>query len=57
MALRFDPKTGRVIVSDLTPSHKAKTSGVHGMPAALNKIVFFEDTIVSHENNTIEHEW
>ena len=31
MALRFDPKTGRVIVGDLTPSHKNKTTDVHGV--------------------------
>ena len=40
MALRFDPKTGRVIVSDLTPPHKNKTTGVHGVGEILSKKEF-----------------
>ena len=31
MTYRIDPKTRRIIVSDLTPEHKNKASGVHGV--------------------------
>ena len=29
--MRIDPKTRRLIISDLTPSHKDKDTGVHGV--------------------------
>lgn len=28
---RIDPKTRRIIVSDLTPPHKDQTTGIHGV--------------------------
>ena len=29
--MRIDPKTRRIIISDLTPSHKNKVTNVHGV--------------------------
>jgi len=29
--MRIDPKTRRIIISDLTPSHKNKATNVHGV--------------------------
>jgi len=37
---RIDPKTRRIIVTDLTPSHKNKKKGVHGVDEILSKKEF-----------------
>ena len=37
---RIDPKTRRIIVTDLTPSHKNKTKKVHGVDEILSKEEF-----------------
>jgi len=40
MTYRIDPKTRRIIVSDLTPAHKNKTTGVHGVAEIMSKKEF-----------------
>ena len=38
--LRIDPKTRRIIVTDLTPPHRQKKKGVHGVDEILSKEEF-----------------
>jgi len=40
MAFRIDPKTRRIIISDLTPPHKNKKKDVHGVGEILSKKEF-----------------
>ena len=35
--MRIDPKTRRIIVSDLVPPHRQKTTGVHGVGEIFSK--------------------
>ena len=40
MTYRIDPKTRRIIISDLTPPHKNRKTGVHGVDEILSKKEF-----------------
>ena len=60
---RIDPKTRRIIISDLTPPHKDKTTGVHGVGSGtiaktsdITNMVFYEDTLVSHNDEVVNNE-
>ena len=54
---RIDPKTRRVIVSDLSPAHRDKATGVHGVGTGTilssQNVVCFDDEIIIHDNNIV----